>query len=415
MQQIENQAKKVLLELIGDNVLGCRALLSVCQIHFTREVDSAAVTLGSHPRLRINPDFLAEKAPSPEDMRVVILHEFLHVLLRHTQQFKRMTPLINFVLDIQVNSFLGRQFPHASLGLLYRLYGDAIGPYRLLAPPDDDSRARLEHELADMHRSIYREHLKYSWSDLFELFRRPLSQMPEEWRPLFLGHHVDQIPDDERPTPAQLTRMEVSAEDFIGASYEGYLLMERKKPNQPVAPCIDHAFNSLHGLLKGKSPIQEERNIALPVLHPGDRRAGLKAVWSPILPMSAHPSPGKRHVIRVYLDVSGSMSNELPEIIGILHRYRDRIEPPLRVFSTEVGTASWSPTGLTFSTSGGTDLQCVIDDLRANPAAGALIVTDGCFSEVEGPMPCPLHAVLSRSNSPTALTNMNIPITFLPH
>lgn len=413
MQQIENQAKQVLLELISDNVLGCRALLSVCQIHFTREVDSAAVTLGSHPRLRINPDFLADKAPSPEDMRVVILHEFLHVLLRHTQQFKRMTPLMNFVLDIQVNSFLGRQFPHASLGLLYRLYGDAIGPYRLLAPPNDDSRARLEHELADMHRSIYGEHLKYTWSDLFELFKRPMSQMPEEWKPLFLGHHADQIPDDERPTPAQLTRMEVCTEDFLHASYKGYLIMQHGQRTQPTAPSIDRAFNSLNGLLKRKSATQEERNMVLPVLHPGDRRAGLKAVWSPILPMSAHPSPGKRHVIRVYLDVSGSMSNELPEIIGILHRYRDRIESPLRVFSTKVGTASWSPTGLTFNTSGGTDLKCVIEDLQANPAAGALIVTDGCFSVVEGPMPCPLHAVLSRSNSPSALRTMNVPITFL--
>lgn len=415
MKRIELLAEKVLMELVGDNVLGCRSLLSVCRIHFSRSVDSAAVTLGEHPRLLINPDFLAENAPEPADIRVVILHEFLHVLLRHHQQFRRMTPLLNFVLDIQVNSLLGRQFPHETLGLLHRLYGDATGPFRLLAPPDAASRQRLNEDLADMHRSVYGSWMKYSWAALIELFK-PLFPPYLDWAPFYLGNHADQIPDNAHPTPAQIARIEASTEALQSQSLSGHCLFSKSPEPLPrrVAGVVDDAFQRLRGSLLGAPKERPGYRALLPVLHPGDRRAAVRASASPILPFCAHPSPERQALIRVYLDVSGSMSGELPAIIGVLHRYRERIEPPLRAFSTRVAPATWNPTGLAYDGTGGTDLACVINDLKAHPAAGALLVTDGHFSAIPGPLPCPMHAILSRHSSAKSLDHMNIPSTPLP-
>jgi uncharacterized protein with von Willebrand factor type A (vWA) domain len=80
----------------------------------------------------------------------------------------------------------------------------------------------------------------------------------------------------------------------------------------------------------------------------------------------------------VYLDVSGSMDGYLRWLYGALVALRDHVSPTLRLFSTRV-----VPVGIAalrsgeVPTTGGTDIACVVRDLRRRHPRKVLILTDG--------------------------------------
>ena len=75
-----------------------------------RAVPTLAVTLHDEPpRLLVNLEFIAEHAASEEDVRAVLLHEFLHVLLSHTGDVREDDRLTNLALDAVINHIMQRE------------------------------------------------------------------------------------------------------------------------------------------------------------------------------------------------------------------------------------------------------------------------------------------------------------------
>jgi predicted Zn-dependent protease len=60
-------------------------VLKILELCFTDAVPTLAVTCEARPRLLVNPGFVARHCASDEEVKAVICHEFLHVLLRHTE------------------------------------------------------------------------------------------------------------------------------------------------------------------------------------------------------------------------------------------------------------------------------------------------------------------------------------------
>ena len=158
----------------------------------------------------------------------------------------------------------------------------------------------------------------------------------------------------------------------------------------------------------------------IPVLSPADRRAFLKAQWSPFLPESAWE--GRRlqrdGTAQVYLDVSGSMDTEMPLVIALLNRLGRHIRRPFWAFSDKVAPAVIERGQLRPATTGGTSMQCVLEHVAKTRPDAAIVVTDGYIeaispSEVAKTKGTRLHVLVTRSGNPALIAKAGLPYTQL--
>jgi hypothetical protein len=131
--------------------------------------------------------------------------------------------------------------------------------------------------------------------------------------------------------------------------------------------------------LRNRARHLEPQISRLPVLHEGDRRATLQAGWSPFIPEANWLLPAAAPAGRtaVYLDVSGSMNEELKRLSAILLRFRHLLKLPFWAFSNTVSPAEFRQGKLVTGTTKGTEIGCVVAHLKATRPAKALVITDG--------------------------------------
>ncbi|MEO2161559.1 MAG: hypothetical protein ABGY29_03445, partial [bacterium] len=109
----EENFHSVYSELIEENPLAVRAVLKILKVEFTNRVPTLAVTLEERPRLLVNLEFITEhcrrgKRIDEKFVKAVICHEFLHVLLRHTEKFNVLSPERHIALDAVINAIIHR-------------------------------------------------------------------------------------------------------------------------------------------------------------------------------------------------------------------------------------------------------------------------------------------------------------------
>ncbi|NLH39744.1 MAG: hypothetical protein GX445_06755 [Elusimicrobia bacterium] len=122
-----------------------------------------------------------------------------------------------------------------------------------------------------------------------------------------------------------------------------------------------------------------------PVLSSNDRRAIIKSIWMPTIPFSnnIYEQNKESQFTDVYLDVSGSVSLELPLLIDVLNSMNDLIKKPFMAFSNKVDKAVIRYNRLYTSSTGGTDINCVLDDISKKKQKSVLIISDGYFLETK--------------------------------
>jgi predicted metal-dependent peptidase len=132
-------------ELIEENPLAIRAVLKVLHVEFTDEVPTLAVTCEDRPRLLVNLGFVREHCRTEAHVKAVICHEFLHVLLRHTERFTTLTPAEHLALDAVINAIIHRTLGPDYSGMMSRYYAEARGIARLLRPPTVEEQEPNRH------------------------------------------------------------------------------------------------------------------------------------------------------------------------------------------------------------------------------------------------------------------------------
>ena len=158
----------------------------------------------------------------------------------------------------------------------------------------------------------------------------------------------------------------------------------------------------------------------IPVLSTSDRRAFLKSLWLPFLPDSAWQSeaPRREGTTQVYLDVSGSMNAEMPQIIALLGRLSRYIRRPFWAFSTMVAAAVIEGGQLKTSTSGGTSMGCVLEHLAATKPDSAVVLTDGYIERLDPALvkrvaATRVHVLVTRDGSAAELRRAGLAYTQL--
>ena len=408
-------------ELAEENALACRGLLSVARVEFTDAVRTAAVTLGVRPVLRVNLAFIQAECATEMHVKALLVHEFLHVLLRHTREIRHMTPAINLALDAVINAMIHRKLGPDYSGFMSRYYAEAKGPVVLLRPRtlrDDDHYdvARGHHPsqpdfIADAAHLATAEWLglegtflwkkiydgKVVYEDVLEFVKaKRVEQWIAQWAaggPVFLGNHAEGEIFDADDVPAEIAaRLRTAAQDLAGQGILPLPAGTVPKPGDlsvppsqaPAEVAWEKVTVPLLRRLIVPDPRGRRRELQpawahLPVLNTGDRRGLLRSLWNPLVGEIAWETyrAQPRGSVAVYLDVSGSMSDELQAVVALLHRFERHLRRPFWAFANTVEPALITDGKLQTRSTGGTSVACVVDHLRRTRPLKALIVTDG--------------------------------------
>ncbi len=415
-------------ELIEENPFAVRAVLKVLQVEFTETVPTLAVTCETRPRLLVNLTFLKKHCRTDQHVKAVICHEFLHVLLRHTERFAGFSPAEHVAFDSVINAIIHRELGDDYSEFMSRYYAKEKGVRRLLRPPPPliprhGSRSPLmgawgslynglliADDIADLAKDVLdvktvpstgtvliggHDHTEFV-GELPEVLQEALDQALKSMN----GDGIWRSPK-ERGVGANAYRAAIPGVSEGVQRWRRETLEVLRRHLVPDPKAVRHDTRPLH--------------FTVPVLSPGDRRATLRALWSPLLPEALWSTEQRLRsgTAQVYLDVSGSMNAEMPLIIGLLARLGSFIRKPLWAFSDVVAKAEIVNGRLLADTTGGTSMACVLEHIAETRPAAAVVVTDGYIETLSpallaGVRGTRLHVIVTRDGSPAMLHQAGI-------
>ncbi|TVQ40554.1 MAG: hypothetical protein EA370_03505, partial [Wenzhouxiangella sp.] len=352
----------ILAELTEDNPLAVRAVLRILTVEFTGQIPTLAVTLEERPRLLVNLAFVAEHCHTDNEVKAVLMHEYLHVLLRHTESSVPLTPARHLALDAIINAIIHRQLGPEYSALMSRYYGREQGIRCLLRPlkvaeykrysiyPGKGPPVSAPPWVAAWH-ALYEGRLVVD--DIEEIAQTALPELSGGIPERLLGNHDFDTQPSSPPLPQRLQ----DALDRGLKTMNGDGIWRCPRERGVAANPYEALFNAAHDpaeswkrqatavLRRHLTPDRHSSNrqpvdhrFRIPVLSPGDRRAFLASRWLPYLPEavwqgSVHKPEG---TAQVYLDVSGSMNAEMGLLIALLAKLSRWIRRPFWAFSDEV-------------------------------------------------------------------------------
>lgn len=428
-------------ELIDENHFACRALLQVVSVDWSQDVPTAAVTCGEHPRMKVNPEFVAQHCSTDAELKALLMHEFLHVLLRHTEGSGPASEEQHIAWDAVINAIIHRSMGPAYSALMSRYYANEKGLRLLLRPPQPGEKpggsSKREHTLLTaVWRGLYEAGTLVA-DDIEDVARDLKRARRLEPNTVLLGNHdaTDGASPQDPPDGPVREALERALSTVNGSGIwrsprtaslaaELTALRQRQDKHADIRRWRSEAMVVLRRHLspdaRAARQLRAEAEYRLPVLGSADRRAFTRALWSPLIPEATwlHNVPVGRGSAQVYLDVSGSMSDEMPHIVALLAQLRGLIRRPFWAFSNEVVPARIEGGRLIARTSGGTSMLCVLQHVAKTRPSAAVVVTDGWIEAItredaKAAGSTRLHAIVTRQGSPYALSQAGIPYTQL--
>jgi len=451
----EKRFRSILLELVDENPFAIRAALRILEVEFTSEVPTLAVTCAGRPRLLVNLEFVGVHCANDDEVKAVICHEFLHVILRHTEQRRKLTPARHLAVDAVVNAIIHRQYGSGYSGMMGRYYADAAGRQKLLRPMTEEEHAWLAaHSGPDEYPRL--PYWIRAWSQLYagRLIVDDIEALATELAGMgsgtpgagpfmigdggcddagdLLGNHDDLGRDLSGPLQETLEKSmrEMNGQGIwrspgrrgVGCnSYEALVASAETPLRQWRATTLAILRRHLTPDRLSRRSIESPCEYSLPVLSPQDRRAFLRSQWAPFLPEAGWGGTARRRAgtAQVYLDVSGSMGAEMPQIVALLGQLSGLIRLPFWAFSDTVTPAVIERGALKTQTTGGTSMSCVLEHLIRTRPTSAVVVTDGYIEELDRRLVMraagtQLHALVSRDGNTSALERAGLACTQLP-
>jgi len=420
MKWTENQVRYIVQDMASENALACRALFEISEVVFTAKVETMAVTLSKKPVLLINLDFCCRHLENENEVKAVLLHEFLHVLLLHTEKYSHTDPLFNIVLDAIINAIIYRYKGMTYAGFFVRFYKWEKITFLLRSR---EYESPLEKEWMDIHDGIYKGN--YCADDLYELLdylRKKAGS--ENYDDVFLlGDHSEPLISSEmkKVLDGIMQKMDGTLiwNNPVSRGAGEKLSIEDEQVRKYKTRKWQHATMTI--LEKCLFPDRRmktadtSREVVMPVLSSSDRRAMARFKYSGMVPFSKNESIVNvaREQAVVYLDVSGSMSEEIDDLISLLHFFRAQIRMPLYVFSGEVAEATFKNGRLVYGTCYGTRIEPVFEHIRKNRIRKSLVVSDGYVEKITPGMTLGLvkgniHVLISSGGNPEAFEQAGI-------
>lgn len=444
----EENFRYLVREVTDENPFAVRAVLKVLKVEFTESIKTLAVTMEARPRLLVNLRFVTDHCATDSEVKAVICHELLHIILRHVEGRSPLSRAEHIATDAVINAIIHRTQGAEYSGMMSRYYATVSGPERLLRP-------MTRHEATgDKEETDGGRNWSSIWHGLYngDLVVDDIREIAEEFQAKarvgksldigdLLGSHaggseLSGNPDGGGETMPDLLK-EALRQTMKSMNGDGIWRSPKGRGIGTVA--YDQVFTgqslamaswtrTTRAIFKRNLVPDRKKTVAevdgvdvrMPILNAQDRRSYLRSQWSFFIPEATWTvfAPRRGGLAQVYLDVSGSMYSEMPLIVALLNQLRRYIKMPFWAFSDQVERATIVNGELMARTSGGTSLACVLSHIAVTRPPAAVIVTDGYVEDLGAGALGPLrgirvHAIVSRGGDASQLERAGIPYTQL--
>jgi len=345
-------------------------------------------------RLTYSPGFVKAKIKSREDVFSLVMHELMHPLFNH--YIYTAGALTNIACDAVINASIARFFPvHSDVGRLFtRCYADR-GIEAILRPGGQNVReGRFEGIYTNLYGSHVRQTDRLTTGELIQTLK-VLCEPVKVGTILLLGSHCDcerkgaspenavELPQEIIEKLAGEIEKAVKSSDAAGHGETLFgMLLQVLKTHLSMRRKLLKKFLTERAVGKFLERNRSARRITSPVmLTPSKRDLVLLAsgVWPVLFHNRAYSETRSRgRGLAVYLDVSGSVHDDLPRILGVLGNMQSDIEKVF-TFSNDIVETSLKALakGEGIRTTYGTDFDCVAASILERGYPKAVVITDG--------------------------------------
>jgi hypothetical protein len=353
--------------------------------------DSAIPTasINIEGRLSYNSEFVEKHICCKEDLFSLVFHELLHPMFGHF--IYENGELENIAADAIINAVVSEVYSEASRnGNLFRKFYPDRGLPGLLRPMSEMSRGKY----SKVYERLYSQsdvHDSFTTGELIQTLKI-LTQSEQLSTIILIGNHSHNENAASQKTAFSNELLSKIAEDLRrnvagkGGKYAGFsselldLFMEALKTHLSIKKILLQKFLTKRKLDRFREYFRVQRVGVSPIpLYPSKRDLVLLA--SGFYPGYFHNHTSKpiteEKGLAIYLDVSGSVNDYLPKIIGVLAKLKSSVTSLFLFSNIVVETTMEDLIKGKIRTSYGTDFNCIAQSIIERRFEKAIIITDG--------------------------------------
>ena len=353
--------------------------------------------ISSDGALSYNPAFTARHITGGEDLFCLLMHEVMHPMFGHFVHADGQ--LENIAADTVINACVSQLYHDASGGgSLFKKVYEPRGLEGLLRP---FSRMRDSRycRLYDAFYGYGASSMRLSTGEVIQSLK-VLTPVEESRGVLLLGSHGNAGGMGNGGNTGEFTAETLSnmAEDLRKSMQSQHsrrygcgeamhrLLMEVIKTHISVRKVLLQRFTTKRKVDRFKESVHRPAICVSPVpLNPSKRDMVLLAAEIPLFYYHnrMRRMAAKERGLALYLDVSGSVNEHLPEIIGLLSGMQAELSS-IFLFSNEAVEVPFNALLRgEIHTTHGTDFDCVADSILNRGFDKAVVITDG-YASLDG-------------------------------
>lgn len=371
------------------------------KVECTEEIETFAMS--GDGRLLYNPKFKKKWITDERRLKEILLHEILHKV--YNDFIRENDHWTNLGADVVINFTVRQMLGHCDL--MNDFYKDDKSQEAFLCPdftsPNQTPLSNLW-RLLQGYNSVESEASNQDVIDALKGHFEEAKDAKSKKKPKLLGGHGEGKGEGERPDnqeegeqpgkPVDISNEDMNriAEDVQNAAANGGqiagvggvlggMLTKAIETSLTIKSRVFKNFAQDNNMGKIKSYFTTTRRVSS-VFPINPSRSNLlmvaagqcPTIWRNEVRSESHQNKG----LSVYIDVSGSMYQELPKICGLLRNMGSYLSEVYQ-FSNDVykSTLKELAEGKIKST-GGTDFNCIIDSAANHGERKIVIITDGC-------------------------------------
>jgi len=368
---------------------------------FTASFINTVVEDSGHPSAKIskegvmsyNPQFVKRYVTCKEDLFSLIFHEILHPMFGHF--IYKAGRIENIAADAVINAVISMLYsPESKEGNLFKTVHKPRGLHGLLRPQSSMYNSRYN-KVYDRLYSPWSRDGRMTTGELIQTLKI-LIQNENLAEIILIGSHGGQghsggnlceLPKEVLGRMAEEIRQSIDA--GVGGKHAGYnptlmqMFLEALRTHLSIRRALLQKFATKRKIDRFKELFQERHIGVSPLpIYPSKRDLVLLAsgLWPGHFHNQLHKPKLREKGLAIYLDVSGSVNEYLPKILGILKNLRKEVTSIFQFSNKVVETSFESLLNGDIKTTYGTDFDCIAESILEKGFDKAVIITDGYAS-----------------------------------
>jgi len=407
MQITENDFRNILLEVLKDDFYNYDSFLKIVSIEFTDKIETLAISVEERPKMLVNINFINKNCETIEEVKAVIFHELLHVTLGHNliiSEDKVMALIYNIAFDSIINMIIHKIKGEKYSSVMTNIYSESEIKISYILMPYQKNFTTENLVLDEIWKNLY-ESNNITQSDVINVLKDIIKN---EINVLVIGNHFSDKSNSYNKLKNQ-TSIEIKNNSICrlgGFNKENNMndgndeiFSNKSKGDSSTLFNFDKEVDNTKSILswkikiynkllkfldESKSKIRNSKNyypFISPILSNKDRRGFVRSIWYDSFVFSKWYTEKDidSKDTNVYIDLSGSMTEEIPYLISVLFKLKKYIKNPFWAFSTKVEKARFKGNRLISDNTGGTSIIPVFEHIKKNKVKKTIIITDGVF------------------------------------